>query len=393
VSQTFKPTVLPTGGILYQNLVGLEILLDWLDEPTRFSWVELECEETDVAPKALDDIVAEYSDGTRLYRQVKCANDSQDPESALSWRWLLEKSGKRRSLIRKLFDASIQVPVAIQTEIALVTNRRPDREFAESLAGSFVDWGRLPTDLKARVVAELGPEPAVVSFLSRREFRHSKSDFPLLEERLRSRFVSRYGNDLAWRNFEWEALQWLVLRGAPGERNRISLEEVRRIAAATRPRPLREDFEVPPGYSVPDESLHEEFLEKVSSSKGGGFVLEGSPGQGKSTYLSHLCSELSSRGIPFVRHHYFLRIEPSNRRRFFMDDVANTFMHRIAVEYPEYRPDAQPKAEYLKEWVESCATGSLKKRKRGQTETGKRKRETGSDITMITNLTPASGCC
>jgi len=83
VTQTFKSTALPAAGYLYQNLVGLEILLDWLDEPTRFSWVVLECEEADLAPIALDDIVAEYADGTRLYLQVKCANDPDDPDSAL----------------------------------------------------------------------------------------------------------------------------------------------------------------------------------------------------------------------------------------------------------------------------------------------------------------------
>jgi hypothetical protein len=125
VSQTFKSTTLPAAGYLYQNLVGLEILLDWLDEPPRFSWVVLECEETDVAPKALDDIVAEHGNGTRLYRQVKCANDPEDPESALTWSWLLEKSGNRRSLIRKLFDASRKLPEGAPADIALFTNRRP----------------------------------------------------------------------------------------------------------------------------------------------------------------------------------------------------------------------------------------------------------------------------
>jgi len=328
--------------------------MDWLDEPTRFSWVVLECEDIDVAPRALDDIVAEYGDGTRLYRQVKCANDPEDPESGLNWSWLLEKSGKRRSLIRKLFDASRELPESAPAEIALVTNRRPDRQFAEGLVGSFIDWSRVPSDVKNKVIKELGPESDVTSFISRLEFQHSKSHFPLLQERLRSRFVSRYGDDLAWGSFKSEALEWLVLKG----RNRISLEDVRKIAAKTSPRPLREDFEVPPGYSVPDEFFHKEFLKKVASSKGGGFVLEGSPGRGKSTYLSYLCSELAQGGIPFVRHHYFLRLEDSNPRRFFMDDVANTFMHRIAVEYPQYQPDMQPKAEYLREWVESCAAGS-----------------------------------
>ena len=357
MSQTFKPTVLPTGGILYQNLVGLEILLDWLDEPTRFSWVVLECEAIDLAPKALDDIVAEYCDGTRLYRQVKCANDPDDPNSALGWSWLLEKSANRRSLIRKLFDASREVPGDTRADIALVTNRRPDRQFAESLKGSFVNWGRLPADLKAHVVAELGPESDIIPFLSRLEFQHSQSDLPLLEERLRSRFVSRHGDDRAWGNFKWEVLAWLVLRGAPGKRNQIFLEEVRRIAAATRPQPLREDFEVPLGYSVPDEFFHEEFLEKVATSKGGGFVLVGSPGRGKSTYLSYLCRELTQRAIPFIRHHYFLPVEHSNPRRLFMDEVANTLIHQIEERYPQYRPEAQPTAEHLKEWVASCAAG------------------------------------
>jgi NACHT domain len=354
VTQTFKSTALPAAGYLYQNLVGLEILLDWLDEPTRFSWVVLECEEADLAPIALDDIVAEYADGTRLYLQVKCANDPDDPDSALSWNWLFEKRRNRRSLIRKLFDAWRELPDSARVQIALVTNRRPDRGFDEGLVGSFIDWNRVSLDVKKKLIQELGAESDLIPFVSRLDFRHSKSHFPLLQERLRDRFASRYGDDLAWANFKSEALEWLVLKG----RNRITLEEVRRIAAKTRPRPLREDFEVPSGYCVPDEVFHEEFLEKVVTSKGGGFVLVGSPGQGKSTYLSYLCGELSKREIPFIRHHYFLPVEHSNPRRLFMDDVSNMLIHQIEERYPQYRPELQPTAENLREWVASCAAAS-----------------------------------
>ena len=88
MSKTFKNTTLPTGGILYQNLVGLEILLDWLGDPTRFRWVALECEDANIAPRALDDIVAEYSDGRRMYLQVKCTNDPSDSNLSLTWEWL-----------------------------------------------------------------------------------------------------------------------------------------------------------------------------------------------------------------------------------------------------------------------------------------------------------------
>ena len=332
-------------------LLGLRFCFDWLDEPTRFSWVVLECEED--APRALDDIVAQYSNGTRLYCQVKCANDSGDPESVLSWSWLLEKRRNRKSLLRKLFDAWNELPEGISTDISLITNRSADRQFAEIISGSIVDWGRVSPETKTQVIEELGPESEVTPFLSQLKFEQGKSDFPLLQERLRSRFVSRYGDDLAWSYFKSEALEWLVLKG----RNRISLEELRRIAAKTRPRPLREDFEVPPGYSVPDESFHQEFLKRVTSSKGAGFVLEGSPGRGKSTYLSFLCGELTQRAIPFIRHHYFLPIEHSNPRRLFMDEVANTLIHQIEERYPQYRPGAQPTAEHLKEWVASCAAG------------------------------------
>ena len=66
------------GGYLYQNLVGLELLCNWLDDPSAYEWVKFEAD--DETPRGLDDIVARRTDGSLVFVQVKFTVDESIPK-------------------------------------------------------------------------------------------------------------------------------------------------------------------------------------------------------------------------------------------------------------------------------------------------------------------------
>ncbi len=338
--------------------------MDWLEAPNLYSWVELECDDPGTAPKALDDVVAQRSDGTRLYLQVKCANDADLETSALSWDWLLAQTGRGRSLLRKLYDAWANVPRGVQADIRLVTNRRPDRQFEACLDGRFVAWDHIFPALQARIREELSEAAGALDFFAQLRIKHSSCEFRTLDARLRQRFISRHGDPGDWYHFKVEALEWLVLRAPPGEPQRISLDELRRISSARRPQPMREDFTVPPDYQVPDEEFHAKLMANVVSGHARGFVLRGSPGRGKSTYLSYLCEQFDEQGIPYVRHHYSLPAEGREPRRLFGHEVASTLIHQLETWHGEQSHGAEASLENLRDWVDSCAGSYAQEGKR-----------------------------
>lgn len=69
-SPAIKRTDIPLSGYLYQNLVGLSLLCDWLDDPGIYNRVRFEADHDEV-PQGLDDIVAQRRDATLVLLQVK----------------------------------------------------------------------------------------------------------------------------------------------------------------------------------------------------------------------------------------------------------------------------------------------------------------------------------
>ena len=92
---SLKTAELPRIGFEYQDLIGIELLVGFFRDPSRYHWVELESEDPNVG--YLDDVVAERSDGTIELIQVKF---TVDPERYfLDWDWLLTKAPKGTVLV------------------------------------------------------------------------------------------------------------------------------------------------------------------------------------------------------------------------------------------------------------------------------------------------------
>jgi len=315
MSENIKNTAITAAGYIYQNRQGLKILCDWLDAPARYSRVKFECDDENEAPQGLDDIAIERSDGCVDLQQVKF---TPAPDThLLSWDWMLEKAGKTarsRSMLRKWFDAFKKLDPARIGEISLTTNRRPDVAIEACLNAGRISFAKIPEPKRSEVIAELGSAEDCEAFFDQLRIRHSDKGYTALEHDIAAR-LRLHGTPEGIANLKNVALNWATQKNIPAPDGWITLAEVRTILRASPPAPLPEDFVVPKGYEVPDETFHQDFVQDAINAVGKAIVLTGPPGRGKSTYLSALCDSLTERDIPTVRHHYFLSTTERGRDR------------------------------------------------------------------------------
>lgn len=352
MSENIKNTAITAAGYIYQNRQGLRVLCDWLDAPARYIRVKFECDDDAVAPMGLDDIVVERADSLIDLQQVKF---TPNPEAhPLCWDWMLEKSGKTersRSMLRKWFDAFRAVDPARAGELSLRTNRRPDADIEACLDRGKISFAKIPEPRRSKIIAELGDEQGCEAFFSQLHILHSDKGFDTLEQEVDSR-LRKHGTLEGIATLKNVALNWATRRNFPPPDGWITLEQVRTIVRSTPPAPLPEDFVVPLGYEVPDETFHREFFRDSIAAVGKAIVLTGPPGRGKSTYLSALCGKLAEQNVPTVRHHYFLSTTERGRDRVHSYVVEQS----IAAQVERFHSDVQAPAGNLRSVLEACAS-------------------------------------
>lgn len=346
----FKRTAIPASGYLYQTLVGIRLLCDWLDAPTLYNWVQFEAENPREA-QGLDDIVAQRPDRLLDLIQVKFTVDPFDPANSLSWAWLLQRKGaKGTSLLEKWSGAAFKIGLGRLGRVALTTNRRPDAEFALQLCGTRLDLSRLGDALRQEVSDHVGGADNAELFFERFEFAHSYAGYESLDRTVSASLEERHTDHQGWLALYRRAIDWSVRKNSPAPDGRITLEVLRSTISEKQPRPLDQEFRVPAGYAPPDPDFADAFLDAAATGTWSIRVLWGSPGQGKSTFLSHLCSRLAQRGLPFVRHHYFLDLQDSSDR-FSLKGVARSLIAQMQAADALVLPPVEDDAEHLRQWI------------------------------------------
>lgn len=352
MSEDIKNTAITAAGYIYQNRQGLRVLCDWLDAPARYTRVKFECDDEAVAPTGLDDIVVERTDGLVDLQQVKF---TPAPNAhLLCWDWMLEKTGKTarsRSMLRKWFDAFKALDPARNGVLSLTTNRRPDADIEACLDGGKISFAKIPEPRRSEVIANLGDKQDCEAFFSQLHILHSDKGFDTLEHEVDAR-LRKHGTLEGIATLKSVALNWATRKNFPPPDGWITLEQVRTILRSMPPAPLPEDFVVPLGYEVPDETFHREFVRDTVGASGRAIVLTGPPGRGKSTYLSALCDTLADRDIPTVRHHYFLSTTERGC------DRVNSYVveQSIEAQVKRFHPDVQIPAGNLRSLLEACAS-------------------------------------
>ncbi len=344
------------GGYIYQNLIGLELLYDWLENPKRFEWIQFEADKND-APKGLDDIIAKLAnDGSMLLWQVKFTVDPTNENNSLSWDWLLNrdlKKPKSRSLLKKWSDSFHSLDEGKVSECALVTNRRPNREFKRCLNSNYVDLSKIPVEISEEINSQLGFIEAN-KFLNEFEFRHSQLGYDSLDITLRDRYITKYTDFLGWYKLKNEAIvYWATTKKSPPPEGQITIDILKGILDIRRSQPILQNFNVPKGYIPPDDTFDKNFIDKIQQKEGNIFILWGTPGQGKSTYLSYLCNKFDEAEIPFIRHHYFLDLRDRSER-FSLLSVSNSLMHQMENYHFEFVNRLKGGFDELHKWISAC---------------------------------------
>lgn len=348
-----KRSAIPASGYIYQTLVGVKVLCDWLDTPTLYAWVKFEADDEPDA-RGLDDIVAQRADGRMELTQVKFTVGEFEPDYALSWDWLTTRKGRRgTSLLEKWSSAAFRVGLERLGEVRLVTNRRPDAAFAAHLVAGKVRWHSLSDDLRKEIEPHVGGGRQAALFFDRFEFSHSYVGYESLAGVVSAALESRHTDHLGWLNLFRRAIEWSIHKNAPAPDGRITLEVLRSTISERQPRPLDQEFRIPAGYLPPDPEFAKQFLDQAQAGAWDLRVLWGSPGQGKSTFLSYVCEQLQARSVATIRHHYFLDLQDASDR-FSLKNVGRSLMSQMEAAFPHAVAHLNDRPEHLRSWLAAC---------------------------------------
>lgn len=316
----------------YQDLQSAEVLIEWLEQPDAYRWVRLE-----TTAGSLDDIQAERADGTRRLLQVKFGTDA-----SVEWEWhhlTKQESGKmgpRPSLLQKWkisLDDVVASGVAV-SEAALLTNRAASTAIRDHLSGSsLVDFGGLPAPLQATIAAQLRGVAAASGFFESFHFYFKQLSFEALESVLRERFHCLGGSSEGWESLMRNVRRWINRKDEPTTDGTIYLRDVRAAALWRVPPQIPQGFLVPDDYVAP--SVWSEQVVEPRLGAGGDSIVAvtGSPGAGKSTYLSWLVEHLRNTDVPVVRHHYFLSTTDVTPHRTDWETAADSIIGKLLLSY------------------------------------------------------------
>jgi hypothetical protein len=324
-----KSAAIIRSGFEYQDLIGIEILIEYFRDPNKYEWVSLEAENSEA--KYLDDVVAARRDGLFEYTQVKF---TVDPDVyPLDWDWLLAKEGKGSSLLQKWCLSLLHLGNIHSAQ--LKTNRRPVEAFARVLRNGRVDLNLVDAVMRSVIEKELGGPIPASSFFKRFEFVHSLQLSEALEAKLKGVLIPSDTNMSGWLQLRDQARRWAINKNSPEPDGRIRHQHLVQIITKRRPQPIPQNFEIPGVYCIPDDSFHEDFLKRIRNPETPVSVLWGTPGRGKSTYLSVLVDLLTKSKYPVIRHHYFLSLNDNTSDRISFSDIASSLMDQITARYPD----------------------------------------------------------
>ncbi len=360
---TIKRSAIPASGYFYQTLVGIRALCDWLDDPSLFEWVKFEADDLKSA-QGLDDVVIKRRDGRLELKQVKFTVDAFDEANTLSLAWLTNRSGQKgKSLLEKWSAAAFPQGLDNVADIRLITNRRLDAEFDSWLLDNKLHLPALPATTRAQIELHVGGAQNAKALFDRFVFAHSFFGLESLERVIVAALENRHTDHAGWLALYRAAVDWSIHKNSPAPDGRITLDLLRSIISQRRPRPLDQEFQIPNGYLPPDSEFAKTFIDKAEQGDWDARVLWGSPGQGKSTFLSYVCKRLRERGSPVVRHHYFLNMHDSSDR-FNPARVAGSLMVQMRSLGVEGLANLSDHPENLREWFSACGEAYVKKSKR-----------------------------
>ena len=358
--QQYTRTGARRAGDDYQDIIALEVLVEMLEHPDRYQWVKVEADDFGY----LDDVVALRNDGSYIIKQVKFSTHPEAVGDPWTWESLLEsRKGKNEnelpSLLRKWSESLKDLVESGKTiEASIVTNRKASPNIRRVLnVQGLVDFKIIEAKVRKRINEQVGPEPWPERFFGLFHFDLDKSGLDIYEEAVNRRFKNLGGTEEGWLNLKNSLSKWIVNLDKLAPDGQITLEIVKKAALWNELKSLPEEFEVPEDFVVPSEAFHQSFLDRLLTTDKGCVVLSGSPGLGKSTYLSYLFNELSTKQIPIIRHHFYLPKPDRTVGRLEASKIQKSIMHDIKKKFPEALGEIanrNPNPDELSHWLEVC---------------------------------------
>ncbi|MGA2145645.1 MAG: ATP-binding protein [Bryobacteraceae bacterium] len=345
----------------YQDIIALDLLVEWLEHPERYRWVRVEADDAGF----LDDVEALRADDVVVAKQVKFSAYPDDAGDPYTWNDLLKEGTSKRgkalpSLLSK-WGKSFQNLKGSHAgiEASLVSNRRPADDLRTSFAApGLADLDRI-TDATVRdaVVEQLGGEQSARNFFSAFKFELDQPGLDTLEDAISHRFLRLHGDVRGWESLKDELRKWVREKNSPAPDGRITLATVKGAAEWQRLEALPEEFVVPADFVIPDDRFHESLMRLLKTNDRDCVVLTGPPGIGKSTYISNLYQELRKTGIHVVRHHFFLSGDVRTSFRHDHLKVAGSLMSEMQALYAGLGlepPRGNSRPEDLLGWLSDC---------------------------------------
>ena len=346
----------------YQDVVALDLLVEWLEHPTRFSSIRVE----DDGVGALDDVVARRVDGGMVVRQVKFTTTPEAADNKWSWQRLLEQEQGKRKILPSLLQDWVEGLRKVEAidrveEAALISNRRAAPDVAAALtADGHIAFDRIvDQDIRQEIVRQIGTEHAARHFFNSFLFILDRPPLVIMEEGVRRRFYALGGTQQGWLNLKDALRSWVRLRSDPAPDGTIRLADIKRVSQWYTLQSLPQEFSIPADYVPPSRPFHKSIVRSLLAKRSGCTLLYASPGVGKSTYASYLFERLQRYNIPVIRHHYYLakKNDRYEYERLGHQRAAESLMHDLARDYSEALGDRiqeNPSFNQLREWLEAC---------------------------------------
>jgi len=343
------------GGFDYQDLWALKLCGEWLLNPEKFKWIQIEANPTEDHAFYLDDIVLlDNQDLLHLYQ----AKFKADAQYQWSWNDLIKPKDRARESLLKKWSKSFHDTKT--KKAALMTNGAFSDEIISLLDNQKINIQKLKGNpgLYEHIKMEIGDDDSLKAFFEKFEFiSENRSINEIEEEIVENLFLNSLRATINGVN---NLLLKIKREARKQHTDKLRLDQIKSWCEFDNPRPLNEDFEVPSDFQLFDNATHKNILQDLQKSDGGTKVVFGRPGVGKSVYLSQLSEDIKCQDIVVIKHHYHINPSDSNlneRLNFerVIEAIKAQFKSREFTKYIGELANQNSKGIDLREFISSVA--------------------------------------
>lgn len=356
-------------GFEYQDACAAHLFVNWLKQPDYYKWAKLEADEFD----SLDDIAILDKKKNLWLKQIKFSCHSDAPSEEWTWDFLLReakgKRGSKSSLFKKWFFSWLNTKknkLYSNVFAELVTNRKAGNDIIDSTdfckdgKGRYVNFSKFKKNHKQhfeKALKQIYPtsENELNNFFESFRFLFDEPELETIWNAAERIFIEFGGLVDDWGNFKDKIRRWATIRNEPSIGGKITIEDLRNSAGWARLRSFNEKFQVPNDFVLFDDRVSQSIIYNIKKISGGVQILWGSPGAGKSTYLSYLNNKLEELKFCVLKHHYYIglndpdfteRLKSERTKEAFKFEILRKFRRELG-ELSSKNPKIASLREYL----------------------------------------------